>query len=118
MPGILTSWKEIAQHLGKGVRTVQRWETEGLPVRRLSACNRGHVMAVSSELDAWVEARRKVSSEPQTSPPSNVVLECRESIDASRNLRFQQSHRIAEMLELQTSIDSRLRDILAACRKR
>jgi DNA-binding transcriptional regulator YiaG len=24
--GVLTSWTEIARYLGKGVRTVQRWE--------------------------------------------------------------------------------------------
>jgi hypothetical protein len=32
----LDSWKEIASYLGRGVRTVQRWECEeGLPVHRL-----------------------------------------------------------------------------------
>jgi DNA-binding transcriptional regulator YiaG len=32
---VLSSWKDIAQYLGKGVRTVQRWERHlGLPVRR------------------------------------------------------------------------------------
>ena len=31
----LDSWKEIAAHLGRDVRTVQRWErAEGLPVHR------------------------------------------------------------------------------------
>ena len=31
----LVSWKEIAVHLGREIRTVQRWEkSEGLPVRR------------------------------------------------------------------------------------
>jgi hypothetical protein len=34
MSSTLTSWKEIGQYLGKGVRTVQRWEQQmGLPVR-------------------------------------------------------------------------------------
>ena len=33
----LDSWKEIAAYLGRGVRTVQRWEREeGLPVHRLA----------------------------------------------------------------------------------
>ena len=33
---ILSGWKEIANHLGKGVRTVQRYELElALPVRRV-----------------------------------------------------------------------------------
>jgi hypothetical protein len=31
---LLSSWKDIAKYTGKGVRTVQRWEREGLPVRR------------------------------------------------------------------------------------
>jgi hypothetical protein len=34
-PPVLSSWKDIANHLGKGLRTVQRWELEGgLPVHR------------------------------------------------------------------------------------
>ena len=33
----LDSWKVIAAYLGRGVRTVQRWERdEGLPVHRLA----------------------------------------------------------------------------------
>ena len=32
---VLSSWKDIARYMGKGVRTVQRWERHlGLPVRR------------------------------------------------------------------------------------
>jgi hypothetical protein len=54
----LGSWKEIAAHLGRGVRSVQRWEREdGLPVRRLSHHRRGSVYAYKSELDAWWETR-------------------------------------------------------------
>ena len=51
---LLTSWKEIAAHLGKGVRTVQRWERElALPVRRPN--NGKHVVVATSEdLDQWV----------------------------------------------------------------
>ena len=31
----LDSWKQIAAHLGRDIRTVRRWEvTEGLPVHR------------------------------------------------------------------------------------
>lgn len=51
----LNSWKEIAQYLGRGVRTVQRWETElGLPVRRPRGRSRSAVIAVASELDQWM----------------------------------------------------------------
>ncbi len=52
---VLGSWKEIAAYLGKGVRTVQRWESElGLPVRRPIAHNKRIVIAMPAELDAWV----------------------------------------------------------------
>lgn len=48
---ILTGWKDIANYLGKGVRTVQRYEREmGLPVHRPA----GAVVAVQAELTDWV----------------------------------------------------------------
>jgi TolB-like protein/Tfp pilus assembly protein PilF len=54
----LDSWKEIATHLGRDVRTVQRWEArDGLPVRRLHHSKLGSVFAYAAELDAWREAR-------------------------------------------------------------
>lgn len=58
MQNILTSWKEIAQYLGKGVRTVQRWEVEyALPVRRPKDGKHKAVLAIPEEIDAW--ARRQ-----------------------------------------------------------
>src|SRR5262252_2338743 len=54
---ILSGWKQIARHLGKGVRTVQRYERElGLPIRRPSGKSTGSVIATKAELDAWVVA--------------------------------------------------------------
>ena|SRR5215467_5161189 len=51
----LTSWKEIATHFNKSVRTVQRWERMfALPVRRPDARDRGIVMAFPVELDCWM----------------------------------------------------------------
>ena len=53
---LLTSWKEIASYLGKGVRTVQRWEQQfGLPVRRPNEKAKGIVHATRQELDQWLE---------------------------------------------------------------
>src|SRR5512146_2301894 len=53
---VLSSWKEIAAYLGKGVRTVQRWERElNLPVRRPLEHNKRIVSAVPAELDAWIQ---------------------------------------------------------------
>ena len=52
---ILNSWKEVAQYLGRGVRTVQRWEHDlGLPVRRPRGTARSPVVALREELDYWL----------------------------------------------------------------
>jgi len=57
MARLLTSWKEIAEYLGKSIRTVQRWEREvGLPVRRPANHQSGMVFANTDELDAWLDA--------------------------------------------------------------
>src|SRR5580692_1616371 len=57
----LVSWKEIAGHLGRETRTVQRWEkTEGLPVRRHGHQKKSTVYAYASELDAWFKKRQPV----------------------------------------------------------
>jgi CheY-like chemotaxis protein len=53
---ILNGWKEIAQHLGRGVRTVQRWEILGLPVRRPRSKSRSAVVAFADELDSWLKS--------------------------------------------------------------
>jgi hypothetical protein len=55
--GVLTGWKEIADHLHLTVRTAQRWEPLGLPVRRVSASRRSPVVAISDEIEQW--ARKK-----------------------------------------------------------
>lgn len=55
MAAVLTSWKEIASYMGKGVRTVQRWERElGLPIRRPKPKDKQIVLAFPDELDDWV----------------------------------------------------------------
>jgi hypothetical protein len=60
---ILNSWKEIATYVGRGVRTVQRWETQlGLPVHRPAGKDHSAVLAFSSELDEWLNRRPLRSS--------------------------------------------------------
>ena len=50
----LNSWKEIATHFSRDVRTVRRWEANlGLPVHRRQHMRRGIVYAYQAELDAW-----------------------------------------------------------------
>jgi hypothetical protein len=53
-PGLLNSWKEIATYLGRGVRTAQRWERLGLPVRRVSFGPRSPVIAHAPDIDSWL----------------------------------------------------------------
>jgi TolB-like protein len=87
----LDSWKEIAAHLARDIRTVQRWERrEGLPVYRQQHDKLGSVYAFSHEIDAWRAGRSRrleepsgdtatgpdalTSSEPDTSPDSGVLI--------------------------------------------
>ena len=54
----LNGWKEISHHLGKSVRTVQRWERDlGLPIHRLRT-NRGEIIwALRQEIDRWLSTK-------------------------------------------------------------
>ncbi len=56
---VLGSWKEIADYLGKEIRTCWRWEKEfGLPVHRIdSTSSRSRVFAYKAEIDAWLRHR-------------------------------------------------------------
>jgi TolB-like protein len=50
----LESWKKIAAHLKRDVRTVQRWEqSNGLPIHRHQRAQRALPYAYTKELDAW-----------------------------------------------------------------
>jgi hypothetical protein len=66
----LESWKEIGAYLGRGIRTVQRWEREeGLPVHRLAHDKRGGIYARREELAVWWEGRRVTLATPSTGDP-------------------------------------------------
>ena len=52
---VLTGWKQIANYIGRGVRTLQRYESQlGLPIRRPMGKDRSSVMAFSDEVDQWL----------------------------------------------------------------
>jgi cell division protein FtsB len=55
-PQLLNGWKQIAQYINRGVRTVQRWEQLGLPVRRPNERLRSAVIAVPQEIDHWIRS--------------------------------------------------------------
>jgi dipeptidyl aminopeptidase/acylaminoacyl peptidase len=75
LEGRLDSWKEIAAYLGRGIRTVQRWEREeGLPVHRLAHEKRGSIYARREELAAWWESRRLTLAAPSTSDAGDAPV--------------------------------------------
>ncbi len=68
----LDSWKEIAQYLGRDVRTVIRWEERGLPVHRVPGGKLSRVFAFSGELDEWLArgpANGRAASQPDSPLP-------------------------------------------------
>jgi hypothetical protein len=72
---ILSSWKEIAAYVGKGVRTVQRWEKEhGLPVRRVGVgpLSKLPIFALPEEIDVWLRSMHP--SELETLRRENAEL--------------------------------------------
>jgi len=88
---IISGWKDIANYLQKGVRTVQRYEREiGLPVRRPAGKSTGSVMATKAELDGWVAASpiRNAFQLPQT-PVDNAtpLREFRQHVNELHRLR-------------------------------
>lgn len=74
---ILHGWKDIAKYLRCGVRTVQRWEKLGMPVRRPS----GHasVVAISEEIDVWLRHGSPATADSTTAQATT---------DRSRRFRY------------------------------
>jgi hypothetical protein len=92
---VLSCWKEIAQYLGKGVRTVQRWEREfGLPVRRPKGIQcKSAVLADPQDLDVWLRSnwsQRAATRRDFRSVQVNPLIE------RSRSLRLAHGQLISE----------------------
>lgn len=99
---ILSGWKEVANYLGKGVRTVQRYERLfGLPVRRPANKPWGSVVATKGELDAWVAAspiREGLQLlQPETASSSETWTDIRESAARMKVLAQQMADLRAEL---------------------
>lgn len=85
---VLNSWKEIAIYLGRGVRTVQRYEREfQLPVRRVGTKSRKSVVALSQDLDAWLRHATVQRYEPPVSQGSGNAGVIAESVASAHALR-------------------------------
>lgn len=69
---ILNTWKEIAQYVGRSVRTIQRWERElGFPIHRPRGKQRSAVIAMPPEIDEWA---RRTPSAGVPAHASNVTV--------------------------------------------
>ena len=96
---VLTSWKEIARYMGKGVRTVQRWEMDfGLPVRRPHGSNKKAILARPSDLDAWVAMRCTMSERSREKAPAMCArASLSAEMETARMLRESQRELRAEL---------------------
>lgn len=98
---ILSGWKQIAGHLDRGVRTVQRWERLfALPVQRPARRGRTAVLAIAEEIDRWAHSRwNGIPPEARThlsAPPSlriqETFSETRKLLVELRGQRAKQQH--------------------------
>ena len=105
----LNGWKEIAKYMGRGVRTVQRYEHDlGLPVRRSMSKSRGSAIATKEELDAWVDVKPLAHSFALRRASLNItaVKDFRTALAEQRQLREELAatrkslHSIVEALHL------------------
>ncbi len=101
---VMSGWKEIAGYLRCGVRTVQRWESQGLPVHRPLPGKRSHVVAYSEELDWWVR-----DHEPRQAPPENVLV----SIARATDLREQARAARAELRQRMNTLRQEMANLRA-----
>ena len=70
-PRRLDSWKEIAEYLGRDVRTAMRWaKSHGLPVRRVAGGKGRSVFAFTHEIDGWLAGQPPESA---SAPAAAIV---------------------------------------------
>jgi len=104
---ILNGWKQISDHIERGVRTAQRWESMlGMPVHRPALKDGSVVVAFSDELERWLrrtppDTREKcvaIQDEEQSNESLLRVLEkmstlVRQSRELIRQMRVSQQPR-------------------------
>ena len=78
---ILDGWKEIAEYVGKSIRTIQRWEKEeNFPIKRIK--DKKSVFAYPDEIDKWMvrKGKKRTLSENKQENFSNSILVSEKSI--------------------------------------
>jgi hypothetical protein len=82
------SWKEIAAYMGRSIRTVQRMEKFGLPVRRITTSVKASVSADSRDIDIWLaSARAHGVANAQSAEQIFLRGSLKEALSMSRALR-------------------------------
>lgn len=114
---ILNGWKQIARYVNSSVRTVQRWQSMGMPVIRPLPGSRGSVVAYSEHLDSWLLARAHVQSASSLAAPMRIrhARDYRDTLAKTEELRreFQQTRRQMETrMSLLSAEVSQLRENL------
>ena len=99
---VFTCWKDIARYMGKGVRTVQRWEEKyGLPVQRpLGVTSKTSVIVRRHDLDMWLEERWSDRQHRQNGshvPREDPVITLGAQIRTARELRSANRELIREI---------------------
>ena len=120
--GILSGWKDIANYMGKGVRTVQRYERElGLPVRRPAGKPRGSVLSTMRELDAWTSSHPQPGLESQRAKAEAggaQVTSLRAGISEMRKLRAQMTRLRGQLHHEREDLVGKVRGLPHAKRKK
>lgn len=113
MQAVLSSWKEIAGYLGKGVRTAQRWERElALPVHRPLGQDKGVVLAYPEELEAWAH-RTVIPAQSNTDSPAPIPVSLTLT---DRDPRVQKIQELSERLRSQTlTLKDRAQQMFLTC---
>jgi tetratricopeptide (TPR) repeat protein len=84
----LDSWKEIAAFLGRGERTVKRWEVDrGLPVHRVPGGGRSAVFAYRSELTEWLGGQKAIEPDAVDAEVPALEIPTEPADDAARTHR-------------------------------
>ena len=122
MSTLLTSWKEIASHSGKSIRTVQRWEREsGFPVRRPRNGRRGTVVSSTEEIDAWLRSPAAAGDAAVAYKSENARLrKLMAALRADNQLLRQELRKIRARMPANTRRDAGInslsgQDLLALC---
>lgn len=115
-PALLTCWKDIARYMGKGVRTVQRWEQKlDLPVRRPRGnAYKSSVVARTPDLDIWLASRW--SNRTQEEAHAEAASHHQTNADLDRAIQVSRALRAANH-QLANEVSSELKALIQHCRQ-